>query len=241
MNTDLQDKMDYKKHNLLKLVLGLRESPKRFSTLQLALERARYYCGNDKGQLEYSDIDFATRQKYVEKMKLGQFISPNVDIGDLFVATLLYLNGLEQLGNLFYSAEGTNNGISDVLMHAQNVGLVHFENENSINALKRLRHALAHNYGLVSVPPKHTKTKYYYKYILTFNHNTHKVIEMPKSEWECDYSNKSKRSSVIVHFYPLINMIENVFRNSQQEFLNGTIICAMDKDEIETNYTITIK
>ena len=64
---------------------------------------------------------------------------------------------------------------------------------------------------------------------------------MPKREWDCDYSNKSKRNSVIVHFYPLINMIEKVFKNAQQEYLNGTIICAMDKDELESKYTITIK
>ena len=233
--------MDKKKYNLLKLILGLRNSPKRFSTLQLAMERARYYCGNVRNGCEYSDVDFGARQDSVEKMKQGQFIPPNVDVGDMFVATLLYLNSLEQLGNLFYSLEGTNNGISDVLAHAQIIGLVHFDDDNSINALKRLRHALAHNYGLVSIPTNHSKDKIYYKYILTNNQDSHKVIEMPKREWNSDYSIKTKRSSVIIHFYPLVNLIENVFKNAQKEYLNGTILCAMNKDELETKYTITIK
>ena len=136
--------MEKEKEDLIKLILGITKKSERFSTLQLALERARYFCGNEGGSEKYSEAKFAFRQNNLDKLLEGDFPKRNEEIGDIFVSILLYLNSLEQLGNLFYSRENTKNGITDTLNHASRIGIVDFSDGEMPNAIKRLRHALAH-------------------------------------------------------------------------------------------------
>lgn len=230
--------MEKEKEDLIKLILGITKKSERFSTLQLALERARYFCGNEGGSEKYSEAKFAFRQNNLDKLLEGDFPKRNEEIGDIFVSILLYLNSLEQLGNLFYSRENTKNGITDTLNHASRIGIVDFSDGEMPNAIKRLRHALAHNYSLVSMPNSHSKDKIYYKYTFSYENRKDKILEMPKTNWNGNYKDKKEDSSVIVYVIPLINKIEEIIEKSKDEFQNGLLSCKMPLEKIRTKFTI---
>ncbi len=194
MGTDL--------HSLISIILGITKSSERFSTLQLALERARYFCGYDGNR--YSEAKFKFRQDILDRIIEGEFPKREaekreINIGDMFVSLLLYLNCLEQLGTLFYS-KNNNNGITETLQHAYKKGifLIDYKERDAIKAIKaitRLRHALAHNYGLVSL-------KSDYKYSLSYEDKTD-LIEMPKNECGGNCNDKGDDSSVVIAEFKL--------------------------------------
>lgn len=131
--------MDEKKE-LLELILGIRIKNGMKSTLQLALQSARHYCGYTLG-IPFSRKEFDLRQG-------GTQLN---DEGDMFAAILLYLIALEQLGTLFYDAK---NGIEKVLECTS------FSKEEK-EAISHLRHGLAHSYGL-AIQSESGKTRYLY-------------------------------------------------------------------------------
>ncbi len=230
--------MEKEKEDLIKLILGITKKSERFSTLQLALERARYFCGNEGGSEKYSEAKFAFRQNNLDKLLEGKYPTRNEEIGDVFVSILLYLNCLEQLGNLFYSKEKTRNGITDTLKHASKVGIVDFVDGEMPNAIKRLRHALAHNYSLASMPNSHSKDKVYYKYSFSYENKKDGILDMPKTNWNGNYKDKNEDSSVIVYVIPLINKIEEIIEKAKDEFQNGILSCIMPVEKIKTRFTI---
>ena len=63
--------MEKEKEDLIKLILGITKKSERFSTLQLALERARYFCGNEGGSEKYSEAKFVFRQNNLDKLLEG--------------------------------------------------------------------------------------------------------------------------------------------------------------------------
>lgn len=131
--------MDEKKE-LLELILGIRIKNGMKSTLQLALQSARHYCGYTIG-VPFSRKEFDLRQG-------GTQLN---DEGDMFAAILLYLIALEQLGTLFYDAK---HGIDKVLESS-------FCSKEEKEAISHLRHCLAHSYGL-AIRSESRKTCYLY-------------------------------------------------------------------------------
>ena len=226
------------KEQLLKIILGISTCSERVGTFNLALERARFICGNIGEKHQLTKAEFYFRQDTLEKCMNGNVPSQKEEIGELFVSLFLYLNCLEQLGLLFLSKkEKDENGIKESLEYACNNGMLNFNGvKEEIKVLTRLRHSLAHNYGLVSIPKWKQTT--YYKYLLSFEEAGNKIIDMPKNNWSGDYTQKNDDLSVIIYVFPLINKIEEIIESIKSNFLNGTLSCSISKEELEARFTI---
>ena len=219
--------MDNERKKLLELILGLRKESNRKSTLQLALEKARHSCGvAEDGSID--DIAFGFRQNREMILSAGLTDCLCTDEADLFNALLLYLNILEQLGVLFC---GNGKGIKEAI------------NEFSCNKdgqiLRKLRHALAHNFGLVNVDPNNNY-KPTTKFILSFDETSNEVVSKPERRWSGDYSNKSDETSTTVYVFPFIRMAEKIINNVKKLALDGEYELKLDQDEIESRFTIVL-
>ncbi len=227
---------------ILNLILGRKEEKdgKRKSTLQMALSVARYLCCYNKGE-DYSYSSFS-KNRYIitEPTSEGVVSRPTYEEADVLVATLLYLIALEQIGELFVDHQSGSgydpNGIAkalykySVLKDDQNGSKA-----DKIDAIKHLRHSLAHNFGLAS--DKQSKK---YKYILTFNNENKYIIKLPNNNWNGDYSDISDETSTKIHQINLIKEIERIISAIQSdkevEFLKNK-----DLDEVKTKYTIILE
>ena len=194
--------------DLLEIIIGIKAS-KRKSTLQLALQSARHYCGYEV------DINCS-----------------NTDEGDLFLSLFLYLNCLEQIGILFCPVVGSDkNGIVRALSKFASRLL----NEKEIEALKCLRHSLAHSFGLVNVSRRGTPT---HKYQLSLDDSCSTIIRTEITPWDKDYSNKTEETSVIAYVFSIIRLVETIISEIRNDYAKGTLTFMIDKEEeIKSRYT----
>ena len=151
------------------------------------------------------------------------------------VSLLLYLIGMEQIGELFIEDKKKENGIS-----YDNNGIVkvfrHFHpsiNSRQLQAIKHLRHSLAHNYGLLCIDKdennrclnenkqrtkagqKPQKLTGYYRYILDFKTTSDELIEVIETDTEfTDYK---------VYVSSLIKGIKNIYRKLKNLYYNGNL------------------
>ena len=221
---------------LIEIILGLRNDPTRKSTLQLALQSARFHCGIDEnGNID--NFTFNTRQQLVEKIKNGLDINIPSNEADIFSALLQYFICLEQIGTLFYIEEkmdkSENNGIINAINYFSSKELSQKEKE----ALKNLRNSLGHAFGLVNIDM--SKKIATHKYSLAFNDECDCIIRLPskKNEWNGDYLDKREETSTIVYVFPLIRFIEETIANVVNEYKNGKLrFCYME--EIKARFTI---
>ena len=214
---------------LLEIILGLKTSDRK-STLQLALSSARCYCGYEAGK-PYNSVSFTVRQNCVELIKAG--ISPfrNSDEGDLFLSLFLYLNCLEQIGNLFCPViESDKNGIVRSIKKFAPDEL----DEDEINILAGLRHALAHSFGLVNLSlsgkPKH-------KYQLSLE-DSDRIIRKEITPWSGDYSEKSEGTSVIAYVFSIIRLSERIFNELLYDYNRGRLNLILGDEEVKSCFTI---
>ena len=103
METESNTKKNYNEQEkeLIELILGIKNSSDRKSTLQLALESARFHCGIEKNGI-IDNVTFDLRQDFLEKIYKEEFKHYISDEADIFSALLCYLICLEQIGTLFY-------------------------------------------------------------------------------------------------------------------------------------------
>ena len=227
---------------MLNLILGRKEEKygKRKSTLQMALSVARYLCCYNKGE-DYSYSSFS-KNRYIitEPTSEGVVSRPTYEEADVLVAILLYLIALEQIGELFIEPQSGNgndpNGIAEALYKYS----VLKDDENGskadkIDAIKHLRHSLAHNFGLAS-----DKQSQKYKYKLTFDNENKYIIKLSDKKWNGDCTVKSDETSTKIHPINLIKEIERIISAIQSdkevEFLKNK-----DLDEVKTKYTIILE
>ena len=215
--------------DLLEIIIGIKAS-KRKSTLQLALQSARHYCGYEVGK-PYDRAAFSFRQNRIEQINANINCS-NSDEGDLFLSLFLYLNCLEQIGILFCPLIGSdNNGIVRALSRFAS-GLL---NEKEIEALKCLRHSLAHSFGLVNVLPSGTPT---HKYQLSLDDSSSTIIRTEITPWNKDYSNKAEETSVIAYVFSIIRLVETIISKMKYEHTKGTLNFIISEEEVKSRYTI---
>lgn len=212
---------------LVSQILGLEYSSNRISTLQIALQSARFYCGYT-GRKDYSEIDFANRQGFVDKTLCKCNTQMNSEIGDLFSAMLIYLNSLEQIGDLF--CKGDDSGIVNALKKYAKNELC----DDEISALKYLRHSFAHSFGLLNIG------KHNYKYSLVFKDGK-KIVELPPKMWDGNTSDKSDSTTTKVYIFPFIRMVENIIEKCQQELRSNVMKCNFkDIEDVKARYTVII-
>ena len=215
--------------DLLEIIIGIKAS-KRKSTLQLALQSARHYCGYEVGK-PYDRAAFSFRQNRIEQIN-ANINSTNSDEGDLFLSLFLYLNCLEQIGILFCPLIGSdNNGIVRALSRFASRLL----NEKEIEALKCLRHSLAHSFGLVNVLPSGTPT---HKYQLSLDDSSSTIIRTEITPWNKDYSNKAEETSVIAYVFSIIRLVETIISKMKYEYTKGTLNFIISEEEVKSRYTI---
>ena len=215
--------------DLLEIIIGIKAS-KRKSTLQLALQSARHYCGYEVGK-PYDRAAFSFRQNRIEQINANINCS-NSDEGDLFLSLFLYLNCLEQIGILFCPLIGSdNNGIVRALSRFAS-GLL---NEKEIEALKCLRHSLAHSFGLVNVSRRGTPT---HKYQLSLDDSCSTIIRTEITPWDKDYSNKTEDTSVIAYVFSIIRFVETIISKVKKEYTKGALNFIISEEEVKSRYTI---
>lgn len=225
------------KEEILNLILD--RKGKRESTLQMALSVARFLCCYQKGQLYTMHSFLADRTKGNNGAHDIQF-RPTTDEADLCAALLLYLVSLEQIGELLIidTPGKDNNGIVKTLRNYTSLS------NDKIQAIKGLRNALGHNFGLVAEADNRSKNDFGakdYKYTLTYNSDkNNSIIELPKE----DFGNKEKtidwgdKTEDTYTIYPinLINLIEQEIIEKIQS--DNNIKFAKDIEEIKSRFTI---
>ncbi len=218
---------------LMKLILGLSKDPHRKSTLQLALEVARNKCGRlEDGTISYEAFCF--RNNSVDSLMHGE--KPNIcsDEADLFTSLFLYLNCLEQIGTLFCDSTNKNGGtISNGIEKALIEFAFDLLSNEQRGALKKLRHSLAHNFGLVN----YNEFRPDHKYLLIFDENKN-IIHPPCHKWNGDYSDKSEDTSTKIYVFSVIRLVEQIIQNLQDLYANGKLNFNISVDEVKARFTI---
>ena len=225
------------KKQLVDLILGRNECENRKSTLQMALEVARYLCGY-KVDDYYSIASFNWGRNTSDDV-YNPVVRPTSKQSDIFASLLLYLIALEQIGNMFIEPISANdtNGIAgsfykySVLKDDENGSKT-----DKIDAIKHLRHSLAHNLGLAIID-KSKKPEKCYKYTLELYSDDTYIIKLPEIKWDGDWSEKSEKTSTKIHPFNLIKEIERIISAIQSD-RNIVFVKDKDSEEIRTKYTI---
>lgn len=221
------------KKEIAELILGLRSDEKRKSTLQLALESAKFHVGIDNG----SKLDQATfffRHHLVERIQEETSLDRCSDEAELFSALLLYLNVLEQIGALFCNDKDYGS-----IVNAFNAFVPDKLNKEEICAVKNLRNSLAHNFGLVNYNQRTKKPTV--KFSICFTDDKETIVELPRRKWNGSFDDKSDETQCKIYAFPLIKWIEQILIEVKERFKSGTLSFAIeDLEEIKARFTIII-
>jgi hypothetical protein len=98
------------------------------------------------------------------------------------VSAFLYLNCLDQIGDLFCEPDGNCNANNDDAIKRALVKFGYDLGEEKLNALVSLRHALAHKMGLVN---KYCNVNY--KFIIKKGDKNSDVVTCPQKTWDGEY------------------------------------------------------
>lgn len=166
---------------------------------------------------------------------------PTTDEADLCAALLLYLVSLEQIGEMFIidTPGKDNNGIVKTIRNYTSLS------DDKIQAIKGLRNALGHNFGLVAEADNRSRNEFGakdYKYTLVYNSDKNDiVIELPKEDFgnkgkTINWSDKTEETYTIIYPINLINLIEQEIIEKIQS--DNSIKFAKDIEEIKSRFTI---
>lgn len=202
-------------------------SPERFSTIALLLRNARHMTGRNLETGAYEKNELCN----LEIDKNGLFEPQK------FNGLINYLIFLEQLGHIFiHDKTGKLNKI-DILLkqYAKNL------NSDERNAIRALRNALAHQFGLAIVS-LNTKTKkinpkFTHKFTLSIASGS-SIIKLGKSPWKGDFKDKSDETSTTVYIYKLHELAELILSKIQNDISNNSISIRLPLEEIKTRFTI---
>lgn len=208
----------------MKLILGLSKDSNRKSTLQLALESARFHSGYKHNTCNRGQFD---KKRTLQKELEFDFLKDLTDEVELFTATFLYLNCLEQIGQIF-----CNGSIEDAIKSFARDSMP----DKDAKLIQKLRHALAHSFGLVNISPRnHTPTN---KFILNWADDNTPVVIKAREEWGGNYNDKSNVTSDTINVFKLFRLVEDIIKKLQEQCKAGTLVPELDIDEIKSRYTI---
>ena len=212
--------MEQKEKELISLILGLPKDdksnepyfdPNRKSTLQMALETARFLYGiTSDGDSWLDFLHYRIQQK-------GKSV-PN-ETSFTMTSVLLYLNCLEQVGNIF--SKDNEYGICNAIKlfadtNASIKQLFGQDLAKECEMIQHLRHALAHNLGLVNIDPRSKSPKE--KFCLTYEKDSSaKVVTLPSEPWTGDYADKRTETSVKINVPTLIKLAETIITEAQKQ------------------------
>jgi len=150
-----------------------------------------------------------------------------------FTGLINYLIFLEQLGSILkpkYKCRIDNgNGIYCCLKYYSGLS------DNKINALKSLRNSLTHKFGLateqgsIKIPPR--------KFILSIGENPD-IVELPKVEWDGNFTAKLDQSSTTIHITDLIKLIEKIYQQILEDNNSNKLDILLEIPELESRFTI---
>lgn len=222
---------------IAKLILGILENHERNSTLQLALECARFHLGIKKNEKPNYNA-FQSRHNFVEKIlhdnkKQSSYEDLDMvsDNAEIFSALMLYLNVLEQIGTLFCKTSKKKycpiiNAITDFYPKEMQ--------DKEKQAIKNLRNSLAHNFGLVNLKGKSPT----HKYTICFQNEGKKIIELPKTKWNKDYTDQSEKTSCLVYAFPLMTLVEDILSEIIKKYKQNKLKFAMPIEEVKSRFTV---
>ncbi len=155
------------------------------------------------------------------KSNLQQAISIAQSVQSNLISAFLYLNCLDQIGDLFCEPNGKNKKNND---NAIKKALLEFGPELSqkqLSGLVNLRHALAHKMGLVNV-----NGKSYYKFIVTYDESSSDTIIPAPQKWDGKYKQQvdevfsdkfDTKTSYVVNVHALGNLVQYVLNNIEKQ------------------------
>lgn len=230
--------MNDEEKEIAELILGIKKLKNRISTLQLALESAKFHLGfkdDDNHKDEGPDIfSFYQRNDDLNSSDDETYIIRCSDESELFTALFLYLNILEQIGLLFCKDTLKKNGTKKALEKFDSQ-----INSEERTAIINLRNSLAHNFGLVNYDPKTKKTTH--KYTIDMANKSEKVIKLPRQTWDGNYADKSEETSCIVNAFALIKLVHQIINEAITQYNNNTLSFAIeDLEEIKAKFTIIV-
>ncbi|MBO7461079.1 MAG: hypothetical protein J6T96_00625 [Bacteroidales bacterium] len=237
--------MEQKEKDLTRLILGLPKDdkskepyfdPYRKSTLQMALETARFLYAIT------TDADnWTVFGEFLKlRIRLRNNHLPN-ETSFTMTSVLLYLNCLEQVGNIF--SKDNEYGICNAikLFADKNASIKQLFGQDfdiECTMIQHLRHALAHNLGLVNIDPRSKSPKE--KYCLTYEKDASaKVVTLPSEPWTGDYADKRTETSVKINVPTLIKLSETIIAEAQKQ--SDKVFENKDDawfSEIQTRFTI---
>lgn len=216
MQVTIEEKVFIKK--LLSIDGEFEEDTHRISCFSLALKGARYNMGwvDLKGEFRY-DLSAVKEGLYKSKM---------------FTGITLYLIILEQMGTILKKSKSSfQNGIKITLESFAVPALSKAE----IDAIARLRHSLAHNFGLASKDKQNSNSDL--KFCIGFGIND-ELIKLPNQKWKGDYSDKSDETLTKVGIYGFANLAEGIITYCLEEIENDNVELQLSLDEIKARFTI---
>ena len=229
--------MDLEKDTILKLILGLDSANDRLSTLQLAIKQARRLIGiTHKEEASYTLFQHrkskdANSQDALADTILEAFSNEEMDI---LTSLSLYLIVLDQLGHIFGSRSKKGNRVKEALENSNiNTGLKDIELEE----IAGLRNSINHNFGLACYNPDRNLGVKKYTICLVEDGKQKPIVDAIK-KWEGDWCCKNEDTSVHVHPFSLINLIEKVIDSYIKQYNDEKLYTPLCVEELKTRFTI---
>ena len=224
--------MNDEEKEIAELILGIKKPTNRISTLQLALESAKFHLGIKDNEVP-NLAAFNMRHNYLEQIIDNTPIIRCSDESEIFTALFISLNILEQIGILFCPPTTNNNNI-DKALDKFTPDILPDERK----AIQNLRNSLAHNFGLVNYNTRHNRPTL--KYIINIGGDkSEKVVQLPRQTWDGNYANKSEETSCIVNVFPLMKLVHQIINGAITHYNNDTLSFAIeDLEEIKARFTI---
>lgn len=225
------------KNQILRLILGIETSENRKSTLQLALKQARRLIGiTSKEEASYTLFKLrnskgAKNQDAIADIALEVYIDEEMDI---ITSLSLYLIVLDQLGHIFGSRSNKSNRVKEALEKSDiNTGLKDIELEE----IADLRNSINHNFGLACYNPSKNLGVRKYTICIVEDGKQQSVVDAIK-KWEGDWCCKNEDTSVHVHPFSLINLIEKVIDSYIKQYNDEKLYTPLCVEELKTRFTI---
>ena len=151
------------------------------------------------------------------------------------VAAFLYLNCLDQIGDLFCEPNGKGKNNDNAIKKA----LEKFGpklSQKKLHGLVNLRHALAHKMGLVNI-----KGNSNCKYIVSYDETSNEVIVPPQKIWNGKFEQGlpeifsakfDTKTSYVVNVFALRQMVQGVFNTIESQ--KDSLIFYLESNPQET-------
>lgn len=217
---------------MIDTILELRTDYSRKSCLMMAIRSARYLTGRD---IETGKTMGIMEMETNLLMKDAVSI-PWLENEQFFAGIAMYLIALDSIGCIFNNTEKypeKKNGIGRALECFSSL------DGDRIDAIIDLRNTLAHNFGLATEVMKSNGQikEQKHKYTLSFSDDT-EAIELPKTEWNGDYSNKDEKYSTKIGVSSFCNLVEEIIANVHNCYETGNLELRISDDEAKARFTV---